>query len=55
MHEFLELVLSAFRWLTWRGFLLGVVETFLWGFYLGIVFVPIHNFPAWDVDLKPED
>lgn len=43
MHEFLELVLPAFRWLTWWGFLLGLVESFLWGFYFGIVFVPIHN------------
>lgn len=43
MHAFLELVLPAFHWLTWWGFLLGLVESFLWGFYLGILFVPIHN------------
>ena len=43
MHKFLELVLPAFQWLTWWGFLLGLIESFLWGFYLGIVFVPIHN------------
>ena len=44
MHKFLELVLPAFKWLTWWGFLLGLFESFLWGFYIGIVFVPIHNF-----------
>lgn len=44
MHEFLELVLPAFKWLTWWGFLLGLIESFLWGFYIGIVYVPIHNF-----------
>lgn len=43
MHQFLELVLPAFKWLTWWGFLLGLVESFLWGFYTGIVFVPIYN------------
>jgi hypothetical protein len=43
MHQFLEMVLPAFKWLTWWGFLLGLVESFLWGFYAGIVFVPIYN------------
>ena len=44
MHQFLEMVLPAFRWLTWWGFILGLIESFLWGFYAGIVFVPIYNF-----------
>jgi len=43
MHEFLELVLPAFKWLSWWSFLLGLVESFLLGFYVGIVYVPIHN------------
>lgn len=43
MHPFLEMVLPGFRWLSWPSFLLGLVESFLWGFYAGIVFVPIHN------------
>lgn len=44
MHEFLELVLPGFRWLSLGSFALGLVESFLWGAYAGIVFVPIHNF-----------
>ncbi len=44
MHGFLEQVLPAFRWLTWWGFLLGLVESFLYGFYAGIVYVPIYNY-----------
>ena len=44
MHMFLEQILPAFKWLTWWGFLLGLIESFLWGFYIGIVFVPIYNF-----------
>ena len=43
MHEFLEQILPAFHWLTWWSFWLGLVESFLYGFYAGIVFVPIHN------------
>ena len=44
MSDFLEAVLPAFKWLTFGGFLLGIVESFLYGAYIGIVFVPIHNF-----------
>lgn len=44
MHTFLEQVLPAFKWLTWWGFLLGLIESFLFGFYAGIVYVPIYNF-----------
>ena len=43
MHGFLELVLPAFKWLTWWGFLLGLVESFLYGVYAGLVFCPIYN------------
>ena len=44
MSDFLEAVLPAFRWLTFDGFILGIVESFLYGAYIGIVFVPIYNF-----------
>ena len=46
MHIFLEMVLPGFKWLTWKGFAIGFVESFLWGAYLGLVFVPIYNFFA---------
>ena len=44
MSAFLEAVLPAFRWLTFWGFILGLIESFLYGIYIGIVFVPIYNF-----------
>ncbi len=44
MSAFLESVLPAFKWLTFGGFVLGLVESFLYGIYTGIVFVPIYNF-----------
>ena len=44
MTTFLEQVLPAFNWLTWRGFLLGFVESFLYGVYAGLAYVPIYNF-----------
>lgn len=43
MHEFLEQVLPAFKWLTWWGFLLGLVESFLYGAYAGLVYCPTYN------------
>ena len=43
MHAFLEQILPAFKWLTWWGFLLGLVESFLYGIYAGLVFVPIYK------------
>lgn len=43
MTAFLEQVLPAFKWLTWPGFLLGLLESFLYGVYAGLVYVPIYN------------
>lgn len=52
MHEFLEMVLPGFRWLSVGSFLIGLVESFLWGAYTGIVYVPIYNFfcKRWSVE-----
>lgn len=44
MHAFLEMVLPGFKWLSWWGFLLGLIESFLYGFYAGFIYVPIYNF-----------
>jgi hypothetical protein len=44
MAGFLEAVLPAFKWLTLGGFILGLIESFLYGVYIGVVFVPIYNF-----------
>ena len=41
--QFLEAVLPAFKWLTLPGFLLGLIESFLYGAYAGLVYVPIYN------------
>jgi hypothetical protein len=50
MHEFLEQVLPGFEWLTWQSFFVGLIESFLYGAYAGIVYVPIYNFfkRRWD-------
>lgn len=43
MSAFLEQILPAFKWLTWWGLLLGLVESFLYGAYAGLVFCPVYN------------
>ncbi|MEO5814949.1 MAG: DUF5676 family membrane protein [Gemmatimonadaceae bacterium] len=43
MEQALEAVLPAFKWLTFGGFVLGLIESFLYGVYAGLVYVPIHN------------
>jgi hypothetical protein len=43
MTAALEAVLPAFRWLTPAGFAIGLVESFLYGAYAGLVFSPIYN------------
>ena len=43
MARALEAVLPAFQWLTFTGFLLGLAESFLYGVYAGLVFVPTYN------------
>ena len=44
MYEFLEQVLPGFKWLSWQGFFVGHVKSFLYGVYAGVVYVPIYNF-----------
>ncbi len=43
MAQGLEIALPGFKWLTLTGFLIGLVESFLYGIYAGLVFVPIYN------------
>ncbi|MEX2468060.1 MAG: DUF5676 family membrane protein [Gemmatimonadota bacterium] len=43
MTGFLEQVLPGFEWLTPGGFLIGLIEAFLYGGYAGLVFAPIYN------------
>ena len=44
MVRFLEIVLPGFKWLTVGSFFIGLLESFLYGVYAGLVFTPIYNF-----------
>ena len=40
----LEAILPGFTWLTPASFVLGLVEVFLYGVYVAVVFVPLFNY-----------
>ncbi len=39
-------LLPGFTWISWASFLLGLVETFAYGWYIALVFGPLYNFFA---------
>lgn len=43
MHAFLEQVLPGFTWLSWLDFAVGLIGSFLYGVYAGLVYVPVYN------------
>lgn len=36
-------LLPGFEWLTWPGFLLGAIESYAYGWYVALVFVPLYR------------
>lgn len=44
MYEVWLKLLPGFTWLSWASFCLGLIETFLYGIYFGLVFVPLYNY-----------
>lgn len=46
MYETWLPLLPGVTWLDWTGFLLGLVESFFYGWYVALIFAPIFNFLA---------
>lgn len=46
MHQLLPMLLPGFTWITWSSFVLGLAWAFAYGWYVAVVFVPLHNFFA---------
>jgi hypothetical protein len=45
-HAALAIFLPGFELLSWPTFLLGLVESFAWGWYITLIFGPLYNFFA---------
>lgn len=43
MSAFLLQVLPGYELHSWQGFFLGLIQSFLYGAYGGLVYVPIYN------------
>jgi hypothetical protein len=43
MAQSLQELLPGFEWLTWKGFLLGLIESYGYGWYATLIWVPIYN------------
>jgi len=39
-------LLPGFIWISWAGFFVGLIETFAYGWYAALLFVPLYNFLA---------
>lgn len=44
MHPAWAPLLPGFVWLSWGSFVIGLVETFAYGWYAAAVYVPLYNF-----------
>ncbi len=44
MYKAWQNLFPGFEWLSWRGFLIGLVEAWGYGWYFALIWVPIYNF-----------
>jgi len=52
MYKAWEPLLPGFEWISWKSFMLGVIESYGYGWYIALIWVPIYNFI---VSRKPEE
>ena len=43
MYEAWQKLLPGFEWLSWQSFFLGLIESYGYGWYFALVWVPIYN------------
>ena len=46
MNPVWALLFPGFTWLNWTSFFIGLVESFAYGWYVAVIFVPLYNFFA---------
>ena len=44
IHQLFPMFFPGFIWLTWQGVLIGIAETFFYGWYAAVVFGSLFNF-----------
>lgn len=43
MFQAWQKLLPGFVWLSWKSFILGVIETYAYGWYFALIWVPLFN------------
>jgi len=46
MYPAWQRLLPGFQWISWKSYVLGLTESYLYGWYAAVVWVPLHNFFA---------
>lgn len=44
MYEAWRKLLPGFEWISWKSFWLGAVESYGYGWYFALIWVPLYNF-----------
>ncbi len=43
MYQAWQKLLPGFQWISWKSFLLGLVESYGYGWYFALIWVPLYN------------
>jgi len=43
MYKSWQALVPGFEWLSWKSFLLGLIETYAYGWYFALIWVPVYN------------
>ena len=43
MLQVWQRLLPGFHWLTWKSFVLGLIESYGYGWYFALIWIPIYN------------
>jgi len=46
MYQTWRALLPGFEWLSWKSFSIGLIESYLYGWYFALIWVPIYNFAS---------
>jgi len=54
MYSVWQKLLPGFAWISWKSFLLGLTESYGYGWYAALVWVPLYNvFASRDKEMQP--
>jgi hypothetical protein len=54
MYQSWQALVPGFVWLSWKSFLVGLIETWAYGWYFALIWVPIYNFVVLKGEKRPD-